>query len=508
MLPFSPRENAEIRGDKMRRKSKIFILSGILTLTALLCSACAIRQNREARQQTLSVPATAGTIQSVVTFVGNVTSGQTSALTWKTDGVIESVNVELGDYVEKGDILATLERDSLNAAVLNSEVPLIEARENLDELLVSETAKASAYKELKDKEAALSDAEKYRESLKYPHATVGDIQYWSEQVTIYKQYYDEALQSLNDAVSWKNSPDETYYNLYEERRTNMLNALSQYAEVYNNYLYYSGTATENDTEQASADIDVAQSDYEKAVKNFATYAEYPRQKDIAAAENTLSQAEDTYNRRSIVADISGVVTVENARAGDYVTKDSSAFQLDNTDKLYVPMDVSELDVNSVYDGMKAVVTLDAASDKSYEGVVTTVSASGSDDDYRVTFGTNVEILGTDDAVKVGMTAEVDLIMEEVSDALLVPLSALTTEDGNAYVTVVNGDKETKTQVVVGITTDTVAQITGGLYEGDRVKVDSVNDKVLSAMGLTLRDVMGGADSQPTPADAADELMIK
>ena len=315
MLPFSPRENAEIRGDKMRRKSKIFILSGILTLTALLCSACAIRQNREAQQQTLSVPATAGTIQSVVTFVGNVTSGQTSALTWKTDGVIESVNVELGDYVEKGDILATLERDSLNAAVLNSEVPLIEARENLDELLVSETAKASAYKELKDKEAALSDAEKYRESLKYPHATVGDIQYWSEQVTIYKQYYDEALQSLNDAVSWKNSPDETYYNLYEERRTNMLNALSQYAEVYNNYLYYSGTATENDTEQASADIDVAQSDYEKAVKNFATYAEYPRQKDIAAAENTLSQAEDTYNRRSIVADISGVVTVENARAG-------------------------------------------------------------------------------------------------------------------------------------------------------------------------------------------------
>lgn len=508
MLPIFLRGNAEIRGDKMRRKSKIFLLTGILTAAALLCSACANRQNREARQQTLSIPATAGTIQSVVTFVGNVASGQTSALTWKTDGVIESVNVELGDYVEKGDILATLERDSLNAAVLSSEVPLIEAQENLDELKVSETAKASAYKDLKDKEVALSDAEKYQESLKYPHAVAGDIQYWSEQVTIYKQYYDEALQSLNDAASWKNSPDETYTNLYEERRKNMLNALNKYAEVYNNYLYYSGTATENDQEQASANIDVAQSDYEKAVKNFATYAEYPRQKDIAAAENTLSKAEDTYNRRSIVADISGVVTVEKAREGDYVTKGSSAFQLDNTDKLYVPMDVSELDVNAVYDGMKAVVRLDADSDKTYEGVVTTVSASGSDDNYRVTFGTNVEILGADEAVKVGMTAEVDLVMEEVSDALLVPLSAVTTEDGNAYVTVVNGDKETKTQVVVGITNDNVAQIIGGLYEGDRVKVDSVNEKVLSAMGLTMRDVTGGADSQPAPAEAADELMIK
>ena len=506
----------------MRRKSKIFILSGVLTAAALLGTACAPRQNPEAQQQTLSLPATTGTIQNVVTFVGNVTSGQTSALTWKTDGVIETVNVELGDYVEQGDILATLERGSLSAAVLNSEVPLIEAQEELDELKVSETAKASAYKDLKDKEAALSDAEKKQESLKYPNATVGDINYWSEQVTIYKQYYDEALQSLEDAASWKNSPDETYTNLYDQRRTAMLTALNKYAEVYNNYLYYSGTATQNDQDQVAADIDVAKSDYEKALKTFATYAEYPREKDIAAAEITLSNAEDTYNRRSIVADISGYVTVDKAREGDYVTKGSSAFQIDNTSKLYVPMDISELDVNEVYDGMKAVVTLDANTGKSYEGVVTTVSASGTDETYRVTFGTNVEILDPDDTVKVGMTAEVDLVMDEVTDALLVPLSAVTTEDGKAYVTVVNGETETKTQVTVGITTDTVAQITGGLYEGDRVKVDSINEKVLTAMGLTMQDLMGDAAPAAAPADgqaapmeadiptdeSSDELMIK
>lgn len=469
----------------MRKTPGKYFLIGLLLL--LILSGCAGKNNDSVKEiQTL--PASKGSVRHVVTFIGNVTSGQSASLTWKTNGVIDSVSVKLGDQVMEGQILAELSTDSLSANVINAEIPFINALEELEEVLDSETAKAQVYKELKDKEAALEKAEKYQESLKYPHATIGDIKYWSEQVDYYKKTYDDAKQSFDDAASWRNSPNESDFNLYESRRKAMLTALNNYAEAYNNYLYYSGHATENEMEQAAADIDKAQAEYEKALKNFRTYETYPREKDLAAAQLKLMNAQDTYNQRNIVSSINGVVTEINAREGDYVTQGAAAFRLDNIEHLYVPMDVSEIDIDLVHDGMRAMVVLDANTKKTYEGVVRNVSASGTTSGSRVTFETMVEILEPDEKVKIGMTAEVNLVVDEAEDVLLVPVNALFTENGVTYVAVSNGTGTNDIPVTVGLTSDTVAEISGGyLREGDAVVVPSIDNSILKDMGISSAD---------------------
>lgn len=467
----------------MRKISVKTILFGSIMLSFLIggCSRKTVEETARIR----TLPASVGSIQKVITFVGNVTSGQSSELSWSTTGVIDHVSVRIGDSVTEGQVLATLADDSLSAAVINSEIPLINAQEELDEVYASETPKTQAYKELKDKEAALIDAEKFRESLKYPHATVGDIAYWSEQVRIYREIYEEAQSSLDDAVSWKHSPVESEHNLYESRRKTMLNALNKYAEVYNNYLYYSGTATENQIQQAAANIDVAQADYEKALQNFRTYSAYPREKDIAAAQLKLDNAQATYDRRNIVSNINGVVTAINAREGDYVTQGTNAFRLDNTSHLYIPMDISEIDIVSIHDGMKAQIVLDANNGKTYEGVITTVSASGESSGNRVTFQTVVEILEPDDKVKIGMTAEVDIILGEARDVLLVPANAIFTDQGMTYVNVYDGTSSYDVPVTVGLMSETVAEVTGGfLKAGDPVTVPSIDNSILRDMGIS------------------------
>ena len=468
-----------------RRKIILTVLAALL----LLCGCAGKIKNKEVIETVQTLPATMGSIRHVVTFVGNVTSGQSAELKWKTNGVIESVNVKLGDRVSEGLILATLATDSLSANVINAEIPFINAMEELENVLESETPKAQAYNELKEKEAALDKAEKYQESLKYPHATIGDIKYYSEQAAIYKQYYDEAKASFDDAVSWKYSPNETEFNYYEDRRKAMLDALNKYAEAYNDYLYYSGHATENEMEQAAAEIDKAQAEYEKALKNFMTYEKYPREKDISAAQLKIENAQNTYNQRSIVSSINGVVTGIKAREGDYVTKSAEAFRIDNTDHLYIPMNVSELDIVKVHDGMKALIVLDSNPEKTYEGVVATVSASGTSEGSRVTFETMVEILEPDEGVKIGMTAEVDLIVDEVEKVLLVPANAVFSEKDVTYVAVSNDFGVNDIPVTVGITTDTVAEITGGyLKEGDAVVVPSIDNSILKDMGLNSADM--------------------
>lgn len=487
--------------DRKRLKS---IFTG-LAAALLMCCGCSTRVETDVPQQR-TVPAVMGPIRKTITFVGNVTAAQSSTLSWQTTGVIESVSVSLGDRVSEGQVLATLEKDSLSAQVLNAEVPLIEARENLDEVLSSETPKAQAYKDLKDKEYALEKAEKYKESLKYPHGLSSDISYWEEQTAYYKDIYDGARASLDDAVSWKHSPSESDRNLYEERRVAMLNAMNNYAEAYNTYLYYSHHATENETAQAGADIDTAQAAYEKARKNFMTYVEYPRVKDVAAAQIRVDQAEDTYNRRNIVSDINGVITEIDAREGDYVTQSAAAFRIDNTDRLFVPMDVSELDIIHVREGMKARIVLDADTAKTYEGVVTTVSGLGTASGSRVTFETMVEFLEPDASVKVGMTAEVNLILDESGNALLVPANAVFTDKGNSYVSVASGSGSRDVPVTVGLTTETIAEITGGqLKEGDEVLVPSVDNSILKDMGL---NGMQGTGAQQGPMNGGPGVPIE
>ena len=448
-----------------------------------------------------------GTVQSRVTFIGNITGGQTASLSWKTNGVVDTVYVKSGEMVREGQVLASLEVDSLNADIINAEIPYINALDELQEVLESETTKAEAYKELKDKEAALVEAEKAKERLKYPHATLGDIQYWADQVEIYRGYYEVALESFNDAASWRNSPVRFEYNEYEKRRKNMLSALNEYAEVYNNYLYYSGNASERDKTLAAYDINMAKAEYEKALKVFKTYSDYPREKDLITAQQKVVNAQDTFNRRNIVATINGVVTQSNTRSGDYVTKGTSAFRLDNTEHLYIPLDVSEIDVLSVEDGMKAEIVLDSNASKIYDGRVTTVSASGTSSGNRVTFQTMVEILEPDDKVKIGMTAEVNLITGEAENVLIVPANAVFTEGKNSYVGVSNGKSCNDIPVTVGTISDTVIEITGGfLKEGDEVCVPSIDNRILDAMGMNTSEPYGSFPPAQTGND--EGLLIK
>lgn len=468
-----------------KRHRKI-ILTG---LTALVSICGCSRQEEETASEFRTLPAVIGNVQTYVTFIGNVTGGQTSSLTWGTNGVIESVNVRLGDLVREGQVLATLENSSLSAEIVNAEIPYITALENLEEVLESETLKAQAYKDLKDKEGDLEQAEKYRESLKYPRATIGDVKYWSDQVEIYRGYYEDAKKTFDDAASWRNSPVRFEYDTYHDRRKAMLTALNEYAEVYNTYLYYSGKASDRDLAIAKTDIDTAKAEYETALKVFKTYSNYPREKDLNTAQLQVENAQTTYNRRNITASINGIVTQINVRPGDYVTTNSPAFRLDNMEHLYIPLNVSEIDILTVHDGMKAQIVLDSNPSKVYEGRIVKVSAIGEGIDSRVAFQTMVEFLEPDDKVKIGMTAEVNLVTDGTENVLIVPANAVFSDKRNSYVSVSNGTGCNDVPVTVGMVSDTVAEIKGGfLKEGDSVCVPSVDNQILRAMGLSSADV--------------------
>jgi len=100
------------------------------------------------------------------------------------------------------------------------------------------------------------------------------------------------------------------------------------------------------------------------------------------------------------------------------------------------------------------------------------------------------------ALKGGLTATADIAITSVENALLVPLSAVTTTSEGSFVTVVDEatGKQEKRQVTLGSQNLQFAEVVSGLKAGEKVVGQ---DKVTGAPVVT--DFPSGRGGEPPPS---------
>ena len=153
--------------------------------------------------------------------------------------------------------------------------------------------------------------------------------------------------------------------------------------------------------------------------------------------------------------------------GDQVGAGDTAFRLDNLSSLLVDVKVSEVDINSVSIDQPVTLTFDAILGKEYHGEVVEVTQAGTADQGVVNFTVTVELTDADASVKPGMTAAVNIVVEEMQDVLLVPNRAVRLVDGERVVYVLENGLPVKKEITLGSSSDTMSVIAGGdVKEGD------------------------------------------
>lgn len=147
----------------------------------------------------------------------------------------------------------------------------------------------------------------------------------------------------------------------------------------------------------------------------------------------------------------------------------SAFTIANGDKMKVTMNVDELDILTMEEGLAAEVTLDAVSNKTFEGVITGVSGSASSSNGTAQYPVEVTFDKTEEMLS-GMNASVAVIIEEAENVLTVPLVAVSDEGRSSYVYTgydeSSGELTGKTEVELGMSDENSVEIKSGLSEGD------------------------------------------
>lgn len=189
----------------------------------------------------------------------------------------------------------------------------------------------------------------------------------------------------------------------------------------------------------------------------------------AQAQAALQSANVVESRTVVRARFPGIVAKRGHNPGDMVEPTSSDVILRVLDpaKLQVVAAVPIPDLARVQVGKPVRIVVPNAEEPEAGKVLSrpaAVDPTGVSADVRISFNGATKLAA-------GTPVRIEIVAEQHPNALAVPVGAVIHEDENAFVMVAGGDKKAhKRKVTVGLTTPTLAEITGGLKAGEAVIV--------------------------------------
>ncbi|MGD0855375.1 MAG: HlyD family efflux transporter periplasmic adaptor subunit [Dehalococcoidia bacterium] len=177
----------------------------------------------------------------------------------------------------------------------------------------------------------------------------------------------------------------------------------------------------------------------------------------------------------ILAPFDGIVVAVNLKTNDVLSAIDYAskgdIQMVDTSQIEFKGLVDEIDITKIKAGQNASITVDAVPNKTFTGKVSFISPYGTADSNGVVhFNVTILLDPTDVALKGMLTATADIAVSTAENALILPLTAITTaKDGTSSVTIITSDNKTeKRPVTLGMQNAQSAVILTGVNAGDRV----------------------------------------
>ena len=491
---------------KISKKALVTIIILLVILLAILgygyyyfLTTTALIEEKEAEASELE-PDTArverGSLTNTLEDIsGIVRSSQSVYLYWQTSGTVSDVYVEPGDQVKKGDVLAELDRSTIDPSIIDAEVTREQAQEKLERLYTSTLTLEQARTKMVEAKKAVEDAQKGVDELGIVRAD------WIELGVKYDDYqrsiaaYEEAKKNF-DAVKMLDLDNVIRINALSR----MENAKSQMDSAKAQYNWYNGEAEEIDIQKADAALRLAQAQLDDAVRAYDRIKDGPTDNQVRSLQAEADAAAATVNTAKIIAPINGTVAEVEAKPFDVIAYESAsaaknklALRIDDLSSHYIDITVTELDINNVHMGQQVTITFDAIPLREYKGYIVNISNAGVVEDLTVNFDLTVKMEETDDSIKSGMMADVAIVTEKAEDTLYVPQKAISVaEDGITRIVhkLMADGSYVEVPVTVGMTSKENIQISSDmLSEGDEVMLHKVTSLLNS--NFTFSNMFGG-----------------
>ena len=480
--------NQSKKAKKRKRIRTVIIILAVLAVVLIAGVSVLRRQVREqfvrSDEEVLSAQAERGTISTVVSGSGVLLNVDTETIS-VPDGVeVTEILVEYGDSVEEGDLLAVADMASVRTAMseLQSEIEDLD-----DEITGAEGDSVSSYVS-----AGVPGRVKILYGEKGMLVEDAMVDHGGLAVISLDGYMavDLETETLNEGdtvtvtLSDGEETDGTVESVvgdtatilitddgpeYDEEVTVTAEDGTKIGtgELYiHNPLTVTGYAGTISTVSATLSQKVYASTTLFTLSDTSTSASYDALlRSRSEKEETLLELLKIQRYGGLTAPISGsVYSVADLDSDEEVT---DIITLSPDESMSVTISVDEGDILSLSLGQEADVTVSSVSDETLTGTVTEIDKTDSSGAY-----TAVITLDKVEGMIPGMTASVDVRIEGVDDAILIPVDALH-QTSTGYYVYTSYDEENqefggKVDVVPGISNSNYAEIKSGLSEGDTV----------------------------------------
>ena len=435
-------------------------------------------------QQTKAAASTASTLQTATARTGNLVleasgSGYLVASTetdvaFEIDGKVAEVDVKLGDKVTKGQLLAKLDDSNLQDKLDTATLALKE--------LTSPEAIANAELAITTAEANVITAQ----------TAVNNQQYW-QNTSLTQNYYASyviARDNLDKAQkAYDNAKVGEYINNANEANAyqSLYSAQQAYETAKYYYSLYSQAPTQRQVDAATATLDLDNAEVTNAKNYYAaltggtvpTDATGANLKALRQAQLDVKTAQTNLESATLYASMAGTVMTLTVTDGEAISSNTTIMTIDDLNQATIQFYLDPSDWTNAKVGYEASVSFDALTGQTFTGKVTeimpglvTVSGSSMVEGEAV-LDKSVDEVG----LPIGVSASIDVISGQASNAVLVPVEALhKLSDGSFTVFVMENGKPVLRDVKVGLQDDTYAEIKSGLKAGEVVTTGVVETK--------------------------------
>lgn len=396
---------------------------------------------------------TIGSLTRSTEFIGKIEPAESVNVYPEVSGKVSAVHFEAGDTVHKGDLL--FEIDDTDAQLAYQI-----AQASYDEKVISaDTTLGSSYdSKLNSAKSTLDSAQ---QSLNNARLKLKD----------YNDGYDDSLISAqkaeDKAEEAMNQARLAYENNTDESKKAELYAAWQKAEQDYSLAHSTVKDLEDDEDSEARDLrnsyKNAQTSYEAALKNYNLIAggslddtKASTDASLKSAGLTLEKSSSELEKYKIYSPIDGVIESKSITLYETAGTNTAAYTISNKNDMSVKF-------NATADAAVALSTGDSITltkrGREYTAVITSIDSKA--DSSSGLFPIEAQVQDDDGTLLTGISMKVSAATAKAEDAVLVPVSCVYYDDGQAYVFTYADGKAHRTDIETGMSNaDYIVAVSG------------------------------------------------
>jgi HlyD family secretion protein len=468
-------------------KRTIFYVILVVAVIAAIVGVVLWRSQtvEQSEEETRSAVVERGAMLVAVSASGNVDLQERVSLAFEIPGWIAEVEVEVGDHVEAGDALASLDTERLALQVRQAEAALASAEAQLDKLRAGPRPEevAAAEANLRAAEAQVSGAAAERDRLAggASDAQIAAAEAELASAITQQKFAEDAHDMTMKCVTFEIPTGEEMkicpgLGVFEEQARYNLEAADKALAAARAGLDEALAGADADqlramqanVSTAAAQRDAAQAQLDLLLSGATDEQIGAAEAGVSQARAALEQAELALDQATLRAPFDSIVAEVNVTAGEMASSGLPAITLVDASEFHLVVKVDEMDVGQLGEGQAAQVTFDALPDVVIDGNVERVAPAATIEGGVIYYHVTIELSPTDAPIRADMTANATIVVEELADVLTIPtwVVRVDRDTGQTYVDRQAGEETERVDVELGVRHGGIVQVLSGLDEGD------------------------------------------